>query len=218
MTSKIAEGLWRWTAPHPEWTPDKDKPGGWGRMVGSVYYEPIEYASAPILLIDPIDADGLQTALDRDLERTRRPVVILIGNVYHRRHAKEIRERLAKRTDCSIQAHPDFGTPGSLGGVEALSLGALDLDETAFFIRPHKALVFSDAVLGAGDGRLAVAPESWAAKGEAAAKRYRERFRLSLERLLDLGPEIVLPSHGEPVLSRGREALAAAIGGPAWGE
>ncbi|HEV8121104.1 MAG TPA: hypothetical protein VGQ67_08930 [Candidatus Polarisedimenticolia bacterium] len=235
--TRIADGLWRWSAPHPEWTPEKDRPGGWGRMVGSVYYEPIATPGAPIVLIDPLappagsEEEGrFWAALDRDLERARRPVVTLIGNVYHRRHAVEIRERIAARHACSIRAHPDglgrlgieglegFAAPESQGGVEASPIEALDLDETAFFIRPHKTLVFSDAVLGAGGGRLAVAPESWAAKGEAAAKRYRERFRACLKRLLDLDPRIVLPSHGEPVLSGGREALAAAIDGPAWGE
>jgi hypothetical protein len=234
---RIADGLWRWSAPHPEWTPEKDRPGGWGRMVGSIYYEPIAIPGAPVVLIDPIEppagtaeADRFWTALERDLERARRPVVILLGNVYHRRHAPEFRERIAARHACSIRAHPDglgrlgiaglegFGAPASQGSVEACPMEALDLDETAFFIRPHRTLVFADAVLGAAGGRLAVAPESWAAKGEAAVTRYRERFRADLKRLLELDPRTVLPSHGEPVLSGGRETLAAAIDGPAWGE
>jgi hypothetical protein len=36
--------------------------------------------------------------------------------------------------------------------------------------------------------------------------------------MLDLDPAIVLPSHGEPVLTGGRDALGAALDGPAWGE
>jgi hypothetical protein len=39
---EIAPGLWRWTAPHPDWTPAKDKPGGWGQMVGCVFYDPLQ--------------------------------------------------------------------------------------------------------------------------------------------------------------------------------
>jgi len=73
-------------------------------------------------------------------------------------------------------------------------------------------------VIGAGGGRLAVAPPSWAPEGEAAAARYRERFRASLAPLVDLEPAIVLPSHGEPALTGGRDSLAAALAGPAWGE
>jgi glyoxylase-like metal-dependent hydrolase (beta-lactamase superfamily II) len=63
-----------------------------------------------------------------------------------------------------------------------------------------------------------VAPASWAPEGEAAAARYRERFRASLLPLVDLDPVIVLPSHGEPALAGGRDALAAALAGPAWGD
>jgi glyoxylase-like metal-dependent hydrolase (beta-lactamase superfamily II) len=231
MTSQIAEGLWRWTAPHPEWTPDKDKPGGWGRMVGCVYYEPARTSTGPIVLIEPLEPpEGeerqyFRAALERDVERSGRPVVIALGNHFHVRDAADLRERLA----CELTAHPE--TIARLGiadavpfaraswqGVDAIPLDSLDLGETAFFIRAHRALVFADAVVGTGHGRLAVVPQSWAGKGEAAALRYRADFRADLRRLLALEPEIVLPSHGEPVLSRGREALAAAIDGPSWGE
>src|SRR5262249_26976922 len=59
---EIAPGLWRWTAPHREWPPPKDKPGGWGQMVGCVFYDPSAAVPSPasrrsddsILLIDPL--------------------------------------------------------------------------------------------------------------------------------------------------------------------
>jgi glyoxylase-like metal-dependent hydrolase (beta-lactamase superfamily II) len=234
---RIADGLWRWTAPHPEWTPDKDRPGGWGRMVGCVYYEPADPPGAPVILIEPLappagttDGDRFWTALDLDLERARRPVSILLGNSFHLRAAPAFRERLASDAGCAVVAHPAtiarLGLPGivpfdaglSRAGVEAIPLDALDPGETAFFIREHRALIFSDAVLGAGGGRLAVAPPSWGAKGEEAAALYRRCFRSDLKRLLDLDPEVVLPSHGAPILAKGRETLAAALDAPAWGE
>jgi glyoxylase-like metal-dependent hydrolase (beta-lactamase superfamily II) len=236
--TRIADGLWRWTAPHPEWTPDKDRPGGWPRMVGSVYFEPPPNEGRPVVLVDPLappagtpEALKFWTALDRDIERARLPMVILVGNGYHARGAIEFERRYAGKYGAEVQAHSDavarlgfqparvFGAAAAPPvGVEALAIEGLDAGETALFIRHHRALVFADAVIGAGGGRLAVVPPSWAAEGEAGAMRYRERFRASLSRLLDLDPAIVLPSHGEPVLTGGRDALAAALAGPAWGE
>lgn len=236
--TRIAEGLWRWTTPHPEWTPAKDKPGGWGRMVGSVYSEPAAGAAGAVTLVDPLappagsaEAERFWAALDRDLERAGLPVVVLVGNGYHGRSALEIRERYGRRHVVEIHAHPDsvprlgfeptrrFSGPAAVAeGIDAIPIEEMGAGETAFFIRRHRALVFSDAVMGAGGGRLAVAPPSWAPEGEAAAARYREGFRAALARLVDLDPAMILPSHGEPVLAGGRDALVAAIAGPAWGD
>lgn len=123
---RIREGLWRWTAPHPGWTPEKDKPGGWGQMVGCVYYEPPRVraraarrdAKSPattadaVVLIDPLappsgtrDAARFWKALDRDIERAGRHVAILLGNEYHSRSAKVILERYASGKGASIWAH-----------------------------------------------------------------------------------------------------------------
>jgi hypothetical protein len=234
----IAAGLWRWTAPHPEWTPEKDRPGGWPRLVGSVYCEPPPGESGAVALIDPLappagtpEALTFWTALDRDIERLRLPVAIFVANGYHARGALEFQRRYVGRFGAEIFASADavarlgfrpdrvFGpVAASLAGVETFPVEGLDSGETALFIRRHRALVFADAVIGAGGGRLAVAPPSWGAEGEAAARRYRERFRASLAPLIDLDPVVVLPSHGEPALVGGRDALAAAVAGPAWGE
>ena len=72
----IADGFWRWTAPHPEWTPEKDRPDGWARMVGSVYFEPAAGGADALALVDPLappagsaEAGKFWTALDRDVER-----------------------------------------------------------------------------------------------------------------------------------------------------
>lgn len=237
-TTRIADGLWRWTAPHPEWTAEKDRPGGWGRMVGAVYCEPTASKADALALFDPIEppagspeAGKFWAALDRDVERAGRPIVIYVGNGYHARGALEFQRRYAARFPVDICAHADavgrlgfeptrqFGDTAALRtGVEPFPVEALDAGETAFFIRPHRALVFADAVIGAGGGKLAVAPRSWAAEGSEAGARYQARFRASLQRLLELDFDIVLPSHGEPALSRGRDALAAALEARAWGE
>jgi hypothetical protein len=70
---ELRRGLWRWTAPHPDWSPSLDRPGGWPRMVGCVYYEPPE-AAGTVVLIDPLappegtpDHERFWRALDRDV-------------------------------------------------------------------------------------------------------------------------------------------------------
>ena len=233
----IAGGLWRWTTPHPEWTPEKDRPGGWGRMVGSTYFEPAAGSAGALVLFDPlappagsVEAGKFWTALDADVERAGLPIIVFIGNGFHVRGALEFRRRYAGRHRVEIHAHEDaikrlgpepahgFGPGAARAGIEVLPIDGLDGGETAFFIRDHRALVFADAVIGAGGGRLAVAPRSWAPDGDAAGERYRRSFRASIERTLQLDPAIVLPSHGDPVLSDGRMALRAALDGPAWGE
>ena len=69
---QLGEGFWRWTAPHPEWTPAKERPGGWGQMVGCLYLE----TSDGIVLIDPLappdesdDGRRFWEVLDREVAR-----------------------------------------------------------------------------------------------------------------------------------------------------
>jgi len=63
-----------------------------------------------------------------------------------------------------------------------------------------------DVLLGDVTGGVRMCPESWlpGAKGHA-------ELAASLLPLLDLPVERVLLSHGEPVLTNGRAALAAAL-------
>ena len=81
--------------------------------------------------------------------------------------------------------------------------------ETMFWLPEHRALVPGDRILGDGAGGLRVCPDSWLrylGNGLTGAE-----LRESLRPLLDLPVESVLVSHGEPVLSRGREALERAL-------
>jgi glyoxylase-like metal-dependent hydrolase (beta-lactamase superfamily II) len=231
---ELAPGLWRWTAPHPAWTPRQGGPAGWEPSVGCIYYE----ASDAVVLIDPLvppsgtpDERRYWAALDRDVERTGLPVAVLVGNAYHGRSADAIRARYGERRATSVHVHADardrvscsvtspFEDGETLPGeVHAHAIAGLDTGETAFWIPAHRALVFADAVLGAGAGEVRVAPRSWGADGEEAAARYAKEFRAGIERLVDLDPTILLPSHGKPVLEGGAAALVRAVAGPAWGE
>jgi hypothetical protein len=236
QVEEIRPGLWRWTAPHPEWTPEKDRPGGWGRMVGCVQYE--QPGAGALVLIDPLlpaagsdDAGRFWSALDKDVERTGLPVAVLLANHYHERSAQAIYERYRFGNGASVWAsHHSIGrvnTPLTRvfrtddllpAGVVAQPIVGLADTETAFYLPPHRALVFADAVLGAGGGALRVAPASWADAGPEAAERYKREFRPSLRRLLDLEVDMVLVGHGDCALSNGRRALAEALEAPAWGD
>ena len=231
----LGGGLWRWTAPHPEWTPDKDKPGGWGREVASVYVE--APGADALVLIDPLvpregsrEAERFWTLLDADLARSGRKLIIALACPYHQRSTSRIVERFVVTHKVEVLAlagvrarHGELVTrtftageslPGGLVGYE---IEGLEAGEAALWIPERRALVVGDTVMGTGRG-LAVAPPSWAVKTPEGQADYEARFRTSLRRLLELPIAIFLPSHGAPVLTDGRAALAAALDAPAWGE
>jgi glyoxylase-like metal-dependent hydrolase (beta-lactamase superfamily II) len=193
---RIAPGLWRWTAPHPEWRTDAD----WPRDVGCVYYE----GPDAVVLIDPLvpadEATRFWEALDRDVERAGQPVVVLRTVHWHQRSSDEVVARYAG-------ARVWTGESGGAlpAGVEAYSVERAD--ETLFWIVEHRALVAGDVLLGTDGGGARVCPDSWL-PNESQGPAFRESLRF----LLDLPIELVLVSHGRPVLENGREALAAALG------
>ena len=102
---------------------------------GGVYYE----APDSIVLFDPLLPDGEEETflryLDRDVERLGLPVSILLTDAANERSAPFLRERYG--ADDRI---PD--------GVEAYPVEK----RTAYFVRPHRALV-----VGARDSSLAIA-------------------------------------------------------------
>ncbi len=238
--TKLAEGLWRWTAPHPEWTQAAwDRQGGWAQMVGCLYLEAQKGSTEGILLVDPLappegseDSHRFWEALDRDVARIGKPVAILLGNRFHERHARAFQDRYRTAPGASIWApakakslfacevtHPFH--PGDLlpGDLIAYAVSGLDCPgETVFHDRHHRALICSDAILGAGGGRLRIPPLRWAENTPEGQERYKNEFRPSLRRLTTLDVEMVLTSHGDPALTQGRAALLEALESPAWGD
>jgi len=231
--SKLRDGLWRWEVPHPDWKPEFDRPDGWGRTVSSVY---AEYDEA-VVLIDPLvpagasDQDRFWMALDRDVARLARPVLVLVGSVDHGRSADAVAARylaaghrvlivgddaIRETVSCALNAtFEDVTLPV---GVRAVPVPGMSPGETAFLLDPWRAAVFADAVIGTGQGRLRVAPPSWGVKTPEGRSLYDRAFRPALQGVASAGLEMVLPSHGEPVLTGGAAALEAALEAPAWGE
>ncbi len=193
---ELAPGLWRWTSLHPnaEEDPKPGSPADWPPEVGSVAY----VIDDALVLIDPLVADEVWPLLD-DLARDRR-VLVLTTVQWHRRSREEIVERYGASTSRSRRNLPSQVVPLPLQGA----------GETMFWLPDVSALVPGDRLLGDGKGGLRVCPDSWLRylKGSIDGTR----LRVLLQPLLDLPIELVLTSHGEPVLSRGREALKRALG------
>jgi glyoxylase-like metal-dependent hydrolase (beta-lactamase superfamily II) len=185
------------------------------------------------VLIDPLappegtpDATTFWKALDADVARAGLPVAVFLGNEYHSRSAKTVVERYAKQPGASVWGHAALRGKSAVeptrvfraqetlpAGVRSYPLPGLTRGEVAYFIPDARALVFADAVIGAGSGTLRVCPPSWAEDTE----RYEKEFRSSIRGLLDLGAGCVIVSHGPSILTEGRRALSDALDAPAWG-
>jgi len=201
---RICDGLWRWTAPHPDWIPDGEGPHDWPEQVGCVYYE----APDATVLIDPLvpraedDAARFTDALDRDVARRGLPVVVLRTIRWHERSREAIDRRydVRRRWPAGIEAIP-IGDPAG---------------EVALWLPEHRTLVVGDILLGSdvhGDapGGLAVAPPSWHRDPPAQAAWYARAVPGELRRFAALRPERVLVAHGTPVLAAAAAALDAAL-------
>jgi len=189
---RLADGLWRWTAPHPNWEnwPDHEH---WPREVGSVYYE----ADDATALVDPLVPAGREQLrffqhLDADVERRGRPVVILLTADWHRRSADELAARYDARVGGTL--------PES---VDEIPIEGADERQVAYFIRPHAALVVAEIFSVDVHGRLHVA--------RSPALERPDELDASLDRLMKLPIERLLVSHGEPVLEHTRARMAQAL-------
>lgn len=215
---KLTEGLWRWTARHPEW-----HPGNFGSEVASFAVS----TGDTTLLIDPLlppDPSSVLAVIDENVSDR---LAILITIPYHVRSAVELWRRYRGDAETTIHGHPaaakrledrsafreiEPGVPLP-GGVTAHRIGKPRRYEMPLHLPSHGALVFGDALAETG-GRLVV----WSTdRVDAKAERfYRERFNPTLEPLLELDFDSVLVTHGQPLLSGGKRALREALDSKPW--
>ena len=215
---KLTDGLWRWTARHPEW-----HPGEFGAEVASFAAQ----AGDTTLLIDPLLPPDPERVLDVIDEALVDRLAILITVPYHVRSSEELWRRYGSDAETTIHGHraaakrledrkafreTEPGTPLP-GGVTAHTIGKPRRHEMPLHVPSHDALVFGDAVVEV-DGALKV----WATdKVDAKVERfYRERFNPTLEPLLELTFDAVFPTHGQPLLKGGRKALQNALKAKPW--
>jgi glyoxylase-like metal-dependent hydrolase (beta-lactamase superfamily II) len=165
--------------------------------VGCVYWETPE----AVVLVDPLVPVDDQSrtrfleALDRDVERLARPVVVLLTCAWHARSSDELARRYG-----GVVLRDDDTLPA-----EALAVTAPSADEVVFWLPAARTVVPGDVVLGTDEG-VRLCPEPWLPRGGIP------QLREELAPLLDLPVERVLTAHGPPVLTGGRDALARALG------
>jgi hypothetical protein len=81
--------------------------------------------------------------------------------------------------------------------------------ETMVWLEEHRALVPGDRLIGDGAGGVRLCPESWL--GYLGTGTTIGDLRTALEPLRALPVEMVLVSHGEPVLRDGARAIERAL-------
>jgi hypothetical protein len=215
---KLTEGLWRWTARHPEW-----HPGEFGAEVASFAAQ----AGDTTLLVDPLlpsDPSPVLAAIDETIGDR---LAILITIPYHVRSSEELWQRYRGDAETTIHGHPacakrladrsafreiDPGVPLP-GGVTAHTIGKPRRYETPLHLPSHGALVFGDAVAESGDRLVVWSSEKVDAKVE---RFYAQRFNPTLEPLLELDFDSVLVTHGQPLLGGGKRDLRQALDAKPW--
>ena len=198
QVQELRPGLWRWTTAHPEW----DHAAHWGPEVGSVYAE----LPAAVVVVDPLvpsdDEERFWASLDRDVERLGLPVHVLLTVHWHERSVTPVLDRYKAK----------LWRPEEKGelpeGVRAEVVKGSDWVEALFFLEPQRALVAGDLLIGTQGG--IELPVTWFPKGEQewAERELKPELR---ERLGALPVELVLVSHGQPVLQDGAAALDRAL-------
>jgi hypothetical protein len=210
----LGDGLWRWTARHPEWHPR----GEFGAEVASWVLR----EDGATVLIDPLlpEDGGLAADLDGIVAGA---VTIVVTIPYHVRSAGE----LARRYDGVVHGHRDVARrlepgvrfsaiePGQpfAHGMTGHRIGSPPRKELPVHVPGARALAFGDAVVGV-EGGLRV----WVQRpmDERRERWYRERLIPTLEPLLDVEGDRVLTTHGPPVLHNGGAALREAFAAPPW--
>ena len=171
------------------------------------------------VLIDPQapsegeDRDEFWRAVDRDVEHHGPPRIVLTVP-WHVRSSAEIAERYdgtrlwvyeGAPEEAGVEPSDTFALGDELpGGMHAFEAGWQN--EVELWLPEHRALVTGDVILGAPGGGLRLLPDSWLPEGGSRAD-----VVAALSRLRELPIELVLPAHGEPVLSDGVEALRRAL-------
>jgi hypothetical protein len=153
-----------------------------------------------LLLIDPLVADDLWEPLDYVRRGHGRPVVVYTTIRFHRRSRDDLQRRFGAR---AVRRGADLPT-----GVEAIRIPRAG--ETMIWLSELRALVPGDRLLGDDVGGLRLCPAGWLRYLEPGLMHGELREALR-EQLLHLPVELVLVSHGQPVLENGRAAIERAL-------
>lgn len=142
---ELAEGLWWWTAPHPDWSPADGGPDGWQREVSSYAFD----CGGTFVLVDPQSPPSLLDEL-----AAGRDVAVALTCEWHRRSTEHVVERLGAAAD---------GLPA------CVEVKATIAEDRILWLPAYGALVFGDTLLGEPD-ELRI-PDAWLGEGETHEER-----------------------------------------------
>jgi hypothetical protein len=197
----LRPGLWRWTARHPDAdpAPKPGSPADWPVDVGCVACA----APGTLVVIDPLvpaaGEDGLWAAMDALVAANGPRVAVVTTIQWHRRSRDAFVDRYGATTSRAKAALP--------AGVRPLPVRRGG--EVMVWLEEHRALVPGDRLIGDGNGGVRLCPPSWL--NYLRTKMTIEELRAALAPLRDLPVEMLLVSHGEPVLRDGGRALDRAL-------
>ena len=217
--NEVAPGVWRWTAPHPEWRPSHE----WGHEVASFALELPDL----LALVDPM-APSEEAPFWADLDRLcsqRAELAVFITVPYHVRSSAAIHARYRESANVSLRGHaaarrrlarrapvepiePGQPLPAD---AQAFAIGNPRRQEMPLYFPSHRALAFGDTVVGV-DGEIRV----WELPSRGETPWYRDRFLPTLRPLLDLDVDHVLVTHGPPAIGNGGEKLRLGLASPPW--
>jgi len=198
----VAPGLWIWRLSYPDWHED----AGWPEVVTSTCVQSGGEVAVLDALAPPGDAREIWKRLD-----ARPPTTAVVLKPDHVRDvdlfvarygARAFGPWLFERTNIP-ETELEPIEPGSElpGGLRALYDGR-GRNETPLWLPEQRALVFADALTGAG-GELRI----WDTP-------HIDRAWPALRELLELPFELVIVAHGEPV--HDRAAFERALEQPTW--
>jgi len=199
---EVAPGIWHWEARHPDWT---EEAGGWGPEVSAYAVDDGER----LLVFDPIAPPRLVD----ELADGREPVIVLTCT-WHRRDSAALAERLGAPI---YVPPPDEGDPDPVQGEvfragETLPVGVqayagMEPNDLVLWVESRRTLVTGDTLIDRGSGLEF--PRDWASGGAIAERGVSpDQILETLQPLLELNVEHVLPTHGAPT---DRAALQRAL-------
>jgi glyoxylase-like metal-dependent hydrolase (beta-lactamase superfamily II) len=204
LGNELRPGLWRWTAHHEEWKQE----------VAAVAV----VSGTEVVLIDPLLVGDQWQQLEDALGDRQLHVLLTIH--WHARSAGEIAARFEparvwarSRNRAAVARRAPVTDVFRIGDELPAGLVALEArprSEVLFWEPRSRALIVGDALLGDGErGKgLHTCPGWWLPESTSL-----DDLRSSLRPALELPGELVLTSHGAPVLSGAREELARVAAG-----